>query len=253
MCEPQESSYPSRRWSLSIDQRRRQALRGGNDGGWTQSLRVRGAGRAEGPAPAPPPPRPRPAPAPPVCPLPTPPWPAAIPDPALPAGPLADRGPAGVRGRGQGRAPPPSAEDRRVHQGLPSRLGPECAFPAQRDFGGPGLEVSALLRAHSAQCLSASAFPVGSGETACQVWAARPLCPITAHLTVTTSQGGGHRPGGRLAAPPQSSHPRGLGGPPVGVMCSAQPSRGCPERPGGQCSGTFRGGPLGCQGPLPWG
>ncbi|XP_047653514.1 testis-expressed protein 22 [Phacochoerus africanus] len=28
VCEPQESSYPSRRWSLSIDQRRRQALRG---------------------------------------------------------------------------------------------------------------------------------------------------------------------------------------------------------------------------------
>uniref|UniRef100_A0A8D2BIE9 Uncharacterized protein n=1 Tax=Sus scrofa TaxID=9823 RepID=A0A8D2BIE9_PIG len=37
VCDPQESSYPSRRWSLSIDQRRRQALRGGNDG--TQSLR----------------------------------------------------------------------------------------------------------------------------------------------------------------------------------------------------------------------
>ncbi|XP_029094796.1 testis-expressed protein 22 isoform X3 [Monodon monoceros] len=79
-------------------------------------------------------------------------------DPLL-QGPRADRGPAGVPGRGQGRALPPSTEVRRVQQRLPSLPGPERAFLAQRDSGGPGLEVAALLIDDSAlrvrlRCLS---------------------------------------------------------------------------------------------------
>lgn len=71
--------------------------------------------------------------------------------PRLPSGPLAARGPAGVRGRGQGRAPPPPSEALRGRQRLPSLPGPERALLADGDFGGAGLEVTALLRA---RCLS---------------------------------------------------------------------------------------------------
>lgn len=128
-------------------------------------------------------------------PLPSGPGPA--PDPALPAGPRADRGPAGVRGRGQGRALPPPAEVLRVRQRLPSLPGPEQALLAQRGSGGPGLEVAALLRADSAQrsvfrCLS------------CGCWGGGPCARPVALQAAATSPGYGNRPG--RTSGPSSGH-----------------------------------------------
>lgn len=113
--EPPESRRPSRHWSVSIDERRRLATQGGweepGTGGPTPHGRVRGGRRGEAGHRCPPLPGvrggrgadggrgPHAAPSRP-CPL----------TPRLPSGHRAARGPAGVRGRGQGRAPPPPSE-----------------------------------------------------------------------------------------------------------------------------------------------
>lgn len=129
-------------------------------------------------------------------PFPSPPRPLT---PPSPAGHHPDRGPAGVRGRGQGRAPPPPAEVRRVHQRLPRLPGPERAFLAECDFGGPGLEVTTLLRADSAQCLSSSAFPLGF----------RGRWPATPGLMASESSPGGLPPGGHNQPRDERTNPGG--------------------------------------------
>lgn len=139
VCEPpQRSRRPSRHWSLSIEERRRRATLGVWEkrvaaGRSAHGLVRCGAGDAGSRGLS----LPSPAPAPPLT-------------LTSPAGRRADRGTAGVPGRGQGCTHPPPAEVLRVHPRLPRLPGPERAFLAELDFGGPGFELAALLRAHSA-------------------------------------------------------------------------------------------------------
>uniref|UniRef100_A0A8C9I8X2 Uncharacterized protein n=1 Tax=Piliocolobus tephrosceles TaxID=591936 RepID=A0A8C9I8X2_9PRIM len=142
VCEPPERRRPGRHWSVSIDERRRLAMRGGRErpgaAGAPLHYRVRGGGSSQpGPSPTPPvhlaslhsvqlgpvPCRSR---APPLSPS----RPPRLPDPPSPAGHRADGSPAGVGGRGQGRAVSPPAEVQGVHQRLPGLPVAECAFLA---------------------------------------------------------------------------------------------------------------------------
>lgn len=176
-----------------------------------------------------------------VPPLPT--WSGPAPDPALPAGPRADSGPAGVRGRGQGRALSPPAEVLRVHQRLPSLPGAEQAFLAQRGSGGPGLEVAALLRADSAQCFVFRSL-------SCGCWGGGP-CALPVALQIAATG-----PGIRKQAwedvwlpPPQDTHP--WRSPLVGVTWPSPASKRPPGGSGGQGRVALQDGPLGCQQRVP--
>nr|KAF6503003.1 testis expressed 22 [Molossus molossus] len=124
---PLESRHPSRHWCLNIDERRQRAMESASGTSGQGLVRQKGEGSGH-PFSA--------------SPLPT--LADHAPGPWSPGRHPAGCGPAGIQGRGQGRAHLQPAQVCRVHPGGP---GPEHASLAQQDFGDLDLEVATVLSA----------------------------------------------------------------------------------------------------------